>query len=243
MIWSSKVLLLLIVPASILANNSIFPLPNSLQANVTRLSSIPGPIINTQHGPVQGMQEFYDGIRSVYTYKGIRYAAAPVGNLRFRQAVAPTPWTNVFLANTHGSWCPQIDMNTLVYAGNEDCLFLNIATPSTRYGSFPVVVNFHGGGLHSGAGDIEPLRADYVNENEVIYIAPNYRLNILGFLNTGDNSSPGNYGLKDMIMVLQWVKTNIVQFGGDPNNVSIMGVSGGGVAVSFHFSIHLAYQK
>jgi carboxylesterase type B len=209
--------------------NSQLSLP---KFNSTRITSIPGPIISTEYGPVQGREEFY-GTKSVYTYKGIRYAAAPVANLRFRQAIPPTPWTQVFQANNHGNWCPQIDMNTLEYAGHEDCLFLNIATPTTRHSNHAVVVNFHGGGLHSGAGDIEPLRADYVNENDVIYVTPNYRLNIFGFFSTGDRNAPGNYGLKDMIMALRWVRSNIANFGGDPNNVSIMGVSGGGVAVSF----------
>lgn len=155
--------------------------------------------------------------------------------MRFRQAIPPTPWTTIFQADTHGSSCPQVDMNTLAYSGNEDCLFLNIATPNTRGGNHAVVVNFHGGGLQAGAGDIEPLRPDFVNENDVIYVAPNYRLNILGFFNTGDRNSPGNFGIKDMIMVLQWVRNNIAQFGGDPNNVSIMGVSGGAVAVIMIF--------
>lgn len=196
------------------------------------VKTAPGPIINTQYGPVQGLEEFYKDTKSVYTYKGIRYAAPPIGNLRFRQPQSPTPWTHVFQATKHGSWCPQIDMNTLQYAGSEDCLFLNIATPKSKGSNFPVVVNFHGGGLHSGAGDIEPLRADYVNENGVIYVAPNYRLNILGFFNSGDRHAPGNFGIKDMIMALTWVRNNIANFGGDPNNVSIMGVSGGAVAVS-----------
>ncbi|XP_070494682.1 juvenile hormone esterase-like [Chironomus tepperi] len=213
---------------------SLFAYANSQPAlpkfNSSRIVSVPGPIINTEYGPVQGREEFY-GTKSVYTYKGIRYAAAPVANLRFRQAIPPTPWTQVFQANNHGNWCPQIDMNTLEYAGNEDCLFINIATPTTRHSNHAVVVNFHGGGLHSGAGDIDPLRADYVNENDVIYVTPNYRLNIFGFFSTGDRNAPGNYGIKDMIMALRWVRSNIANFGGDPNNVSIMGVSGGGVAV------------
>lgn len=226
---SIKVLVILF---SLASNSFSQPSPKLTKINSTRIVSIPGPIINTQYGPVQGLEEFYDGAKSVYTFKGIRYAAAPVANLRFREPIAPSPWTQVFQAVRHGSWCPQIDMNTLEYAGNEDCLFLNIATPKTRHSNYAVVVNFHGGGLHSGAGDIEPLRADYVNENDVIYVTPNYRLNIFGFFSTGDRNAPGNYGIKDMIMALRWVRNNIANFGGDPNNVSIMGVSGGGVAVS-----------
>lgn len=205
---------------------------NSYNFNSSNIISVPGPIIQTQYGPIQGREEFYDGANSVYSYKGVRYAAPPVGNLRFRQPVPPAPWAEVFQAENHGSRCPQLDMFTNVYEGNEDCLFVNIATPKNRGTMKPVVVNFHGGGLQAGAGEIHPFRGDYINEHDVIYIAPNFRLNILGFLNTGDASSPGNYAIKDMIMVLQWVRNNIAAFGGDPNNVGIMGVSGGAVAVS-----------
>lgn len=207
-----------------------YVLATSLKFNSSNVIITPGPIIQTQYGPIQGREEFYDGPRSVYTYKGVRYASPPVGNLRFRQAIPPTPWTQVFQADQHGSWCPQFDMFSGEYVGNEDCLFLNIATPTDR-NTHPVVVNFHGGGLQAGAAEIDPFRADYVNERGIVYVAPNYRLNILGFLNTGDNSSPGNYAIKDMITVLQWVRNNIGAFGGDVNNVAIMGVSGGAVAV------------
>lgn len=207
-----------------------------LNFNSSNIISLPGPIIQTQYGPVQGREEIYDGVNSVYSYKGIRYAAPPVGNFRFRQAIPPTPWTQVFQADQHGNRCPQLDMfNPTLYEGNEDCLFVNIVTPKDRGILKPVIVNFHGGGLQSGAGEVHPFRADYINEHGIIYVAPNFRLNILGFLNTGDRSSPGNYAIKDMIMVLQFVRNNIEAFGGDPNNIGIMGVSGGGVAVSNFF--------
>lgn len=204
----------------------------NLNFTITNVISLPGPIIQTQYGPIQGREEIYDGINRVYSFKGVRYAAAPVGNLRFRQPVPPTPWTQVFQADEHGSRCPQMDMFTGVYERNEDCLFVNIAAPTDRGIFKPVLVNFHGGGLQSGAGEIHPFRADYFNEHGIVYVAPNYRLNTLGYLNTGDSSSPGNYGIKDMIFLLQWVRNNIAEFGGDSNNVAIMGVSGGGVAVS-----------
>lgn len=208
------------------------------------LTSIPGRIIQTQYGPIQGREEFYDGIKSVYTYKGVRFAAPPVGNLRFRQAIPPTPWSEVFQADTHGSWCPQLDIQNGSYVGNEDCLFLNIATPKNQNSNNAVIVNFHGGGLHSGAADLDFFRADLINERGVIYVTPNYRLNTLGFLNSGDGSSPGNFGIKDMIFALQWVRNNIAAFGGDPNNVGIMGISGGGVGVNKKiFFITKSYQN
>ena len=80
------------------------------------------------------------------------------------------------------------------------------------------------------------LRADHLSEQGIIYVAFNYRLNILGFLNSGDRSAPGNFAIKDMIMALNWVRNNIQAFGGNPNNVGIYGVSGGAVGVSENVS-------
>lgn len=221
----------------------VFLVISQFQLNFA-LTSIPGRIIQTQYGPIQGREEFYDGMKSVYTYKGVRFAAPPVGNLRFRQAIPPTPWSEVFQADTHGSWCPQLDLQNGSFVGNEDCLFLNIATPKNQNNNNAVIVNFHGGGLQAGAAEIDFFRADFINERGVIYVAPNYRLNTLGFLNSGDRSSPGNFGIKDMIFALQWVRNNIAAFGGDPDNVGIMGISGGGVGVILKlFLSKISYQR
>lgn len=200
--------------------------------NKSNIIVLPGPIIQTQYGPIQGREEIYEGYKSVYTFKGVRFAMAPIGNLRFRQPFPPNSWTQVFQADQHGSNCAQVDYMTGAFSGNEDCLFLNVATPTDRGVLKPVVVEFHGGALQNGAAEIDPNRPDYLVEHGIIYVSSNYRLSTLGFLNTGDRSSPGNYGIKDMIMALKWVQRNIEAFGGDPNNVSIMGTSAGGVSVS-----------
>lgn len=191
----------------------------------------PGPVIITASGPIQGQEETYDIFRRINTYKGIRYAQAPVGNLRFRQGVPPVPWQQTYQAFNYGANCPQYGITTNEFQGDEDCLFLNIATPVNIRSSLPVVVAIHGGGLQFGNGEMSILGPEFIVQENVIYVGFNYRLNVLGFLNTGDQTSPGNYGLKDMIMVLQWVQTNIENFGGNPNDVSIIGISGGAAAV------------
>lgn len=191
----------------------------------------PGPTIFAPSGPVQGQEETYDLFRRIYTFKGIRYGQPPVGNLRFRQAVSPPPRQITQQAWDYGAECPQFSLLLNRIQGDEDCLFLNVATPTNIRAQLPVVVAVHGGGLQFGNGEISFLGPELINRENVIFVSFNYRLNVLGFLNTGDASSPGNYGLKDMVLVLRWVQDNIADFGGDRNDVTIMGISGGAVAV------------
>ena len=191
----------------------------------------PGPIVQTNSGPIQGQEETYDIFRRINTFKGIRYAQAPVGNLRFRQGVPPAPWQNVFQAWNYGSECPQFSLFLNRFSGEEDCLWLNVFTPTNIRSRLPVVVSIHGGGLQFGNGDMSLLGPELILQENVIFVSMNYRLNVMGFLNTGDANSPGNYGIKDMILALQWVQNNIEFFGGNRDDVTIHGISGGGVAV------------
>lgn len=191
----------------------------------------PGPVIETRAGYIQGQQETYDLFRRINTYKGIRYGTAPLGIMRFRQSSAPLPYIGVFQAWQYGVQCPQFSFILNRFQGEEDCLFLNIATPINIRARLPVVFSIHGGGLQFGHGEMSLLGPEYINQDNVIFVSFNYRLNVLGFLNTGDASSPGNYGLKDMILALQWVRDNIEFFGGNPDDVTIHGISGGAVAV------------
>lgn len=181
----------------------------------------PGPVIETDLGPVQGRDETYDLFRRIYTFKGIRYAQAPVGDLRFRQGVVPIPSPELHQAWEYGSECPQFSILLNRLTGDEDCLFLNIATPRNIRSRLPVVVAIHGGGLHFGNGEMSLLGPELMLQENIIFVSFNYRLNVLGFLNTNDAHAPGNYGLKDMIMVLQWIQRNIENFGGNPDDVTI----------------------
>lgn len=205
-----------------------FVLSSPLQQEGLR-NTIPGLRVDTTSGPVRGLIEFYDGAAAIYTFKGIRYAKAPVGSLRFKEAVAPEPWNETFNAWDYGSQCGQLDSISLEFQGEEDCLFINIAAPIPLRRRSPVVVYVHGGGLHGGNGNFQG--PEYINEENVVFVSFNYRLNVLGFLNTVDKNSPGNHGIKDMITALRWVQENIEGFGGDPNRVTIVGFSGGSVGV------------
>jgi acetylcholinesterase len=191
----------------------------------------PGPVVQTRSGPIQGQEETYDLFRRIHTFKGIRYGQPPTGNLRFRQAVPPTPWNEVYQAWDYGNSCPQLSVVLNRVQGNEDCLFLNIAAPTNIRSRLPVVVSIHGGGLQFGNGGISFLGPELINQENVIFVSFNYRLNVFGFLNTNDVNSPGNYGIKDMISVLRWVQNNIEFFGGNPSDVSVIGRSGGAVGV------------
>ncbi|XP_047099611.1 esterase FE4-like [Schistocerca piceifrons] len=166
------------------------------------------------------------------SFLGIPYAAPPVGPLRFKPPQPAAGWSGVRDATKHGNIAPQIDMLTGKYGGDEDCLFINVCTPrlpSEGPGNLlPVMVHIHGGGLVGGSGNMDFGRPDFLIRYGVVFVSLNYRLGVLGFLNAGDRLVPGNMGFKDQVMALRWVKDNIASFGGDPNNVTIFGCSGGG---------------
>lgn len=122
--------------------------------------------------------------------------------------------------------------------GSENCLFINVYTPEMPHngkGFKPraVLVWIHGGGFIFGSGNLGLHGADYFIDQDIIMVSFNYRLGLFGFLSTEDHVCPGNYGLKDQILALQWLQTNIKYFGGDPNNITIMGESAGSASVHF----------
>lgn len=178
-----------------------------------------------------------------YSFKGLRFAAAPVGPLRWAPPVAPACDSDaVHSATRFGSVCAQVQPLSAsgTVMGHEDCLFLNVWTPSLRPAApLPVMVWIHGGYLHAlsggepGYSPTERLAAD----TGLVYVSFNYRLNAFGFmaLETLRDGSPtntsGNYGFMDQILALQWVQKNIRLFGGDPERVTIFGQSSGGTSV------------
>lgn len=117
--------------------------------------------------------------------------------------------------------------------GDEDCLFLNVYTPNLT-GLLPVMVWLHGGGFYSGSGDSELYGPDHFMEENVIVVTVNYRLEVLGFLCLDTPDFPGNAGMKDQVAALKWVKQNIAQFGGDPNNITLFGESAGAASATYH---------
>ena len=196
--------------------------------------------VKTEQGKAQG-KTINDG--KVKAFLGLPYAAAPVGELRWKAPQPPAKWKDTRDATKFGAHCAQVHVfDDLIFqddANSEDCLFLNVYTPAgvTAASKLPVMFWIHGGG-YSGGGSSEPRHnGDFLPLKGVVLVTINYRLGVFGFMATADlakeaNGAAGNYGLLDMVAALQWVKANIRNFGGDPENVTIFGESAGSFAVS-----------
>ena len=200
-------------------------------------------IANTQYGKVRGYI-----MRDTYTFLGIPYGASTAGENRFMPAKPPQPWEGVKDAVFYGACAPQSVMKypnniaTFLDCWNyfdmtEDCLNLNVWTPGLDNAKRPVIVWIHGGGFSSG-NSIE--HHEYHGENfshytNAVFVSPNHRLNSIGFSDFSavdpKFKDSGNVGILDLVEALKWVHNNIANFGGDPNNVTIIGQSGGGAKV------------
>ncbi len=186
------------------------------------------PVVQTGYGPLRGSD---DGL--VKTWKGVRYAAAPVGELRWRAPQPPQPWTDVVDATTFGPVSPQprspIPMG-LGTRADEDCLFLNVWAPSgaSADAAKPVMVWVHGGAYIFGSGS-QPLYDGTVlaSGSDVVVVTINYRLGALGFLDLSASGFDSNVALRDVLAALRWVRDNIAGFGGDPDRVTLFGESAG----------------
>lgn len=197
------------------------------------------PLAQTASGPVAG--ELQDGVR---TFKGLPYAAPPVGQGRWRPPAPAARWTQVRDARRFGAACPQPPARPgSIYAAghaavSEDCLFLNVWAPEGANRA-PVFVWIHGGSLVSGAGSEAMYDGAELAGQGLVVVTINYRLGVLGYLAHPELSaeSPegisGNYGLMDQIAALQWVRDNIAAFGGDPSNVTVAGESAGALSVMY----------
>lgn len=201
--------------------------------------TIQRPIAETAYGPVRGID---DG--KAMSWKGIRYATAPVGDLRFRAPEPPQPWTEPLDAGAFGSVCPQPSVPNfpLELGGkkDEDCLALNIWAPSgTKPGDDkPVMVWLHGGAYVLGSSS-QPLYDGQrlATSGDVLIVTLNYRLGVFGFLDLSGVSSPRrqfdtNIGLRDILAALRWIRENIAAFGGDASRVTLFGESAGGGIVT-----------
>jgi len=203
-----------------------------------------GPIVQTQSGAVQGTD-----LDQVESFKGIPFAAPPLGALRWQPPVEPAAWAGVRDAAEYSSECTQPLGNQIV--GSEDCLYLNVWKPKQAAG-LPVMV-FIPGGAHivGSASDSVFGVAVYDGKNlaqngNVVVVTLNYRLGALGFLahhqlsaKSGYGGS-GNYGYMDQIQALEWLKKNISSFGGDPKNITLFGQSAGGWSVAVLLASPLA---
>lgn len=214
-----------------------------------------GPIAQTVYGPVTGVRA-----EGVTIWRGIRYAAAPTGSQRFRAPLAPEPWTSPADASSFGAVAPQL-ANPAINLGeetvfDEDCLFLNVYAPDKAASSaltepktgegLPVLFWIHGGAYSVGASS-QPLYdgSALARTGDVIVVTVNYRIGAFGFIDLSSFSDEreqfdSNLGLRDILFALEWVRENIREFGGDPEQVTIFGESAGGGIVTTLLTIPAA---
>jgi para-nitrobenzyl esterase len=191
-------------------------------------------IVRTSAGPVRGA-EVDD---AVVAWRGIPYAAAPVGALRWRPPQPPPAWHGVRDALAYGPRAIQPPTQRLIPVTDppptdEDCLYLNVSAPA-RADAAPVLVWIHGGGYQTGSGPEMPGDdgAAFVRGHGLVVVTLNYRLGALGFLDVPGEHPTGAHGLHDQIAALRWVRDNIAGFGGDPGRVTVFGLSAGAKSVA-----------
>ena len=241
-------------PSAILASSALLALSSAAAAQSPAAEPPAAtPVVETEAGKVQGLEQ-----GGIDAFLGVRYAAPPLGDLRFQPPAKPEAWEGVADATGYGAPCMQLysasgpnesEMTRRIQAifptsteakmDNEDCLFLNVWTPAAGDGKKrPVMVWFHGGGYAYGSGNWPAYNGrNLAEKGDVVVVTVNHRLNAFGYLNLAekfgeDFAASGNVGNLDLVRSLEWVRDNIAGFGGDPDNVTIMGESGGGSKVS-----------
>lgn len=193
-------------------------------------------IVSPKCGKVRGVVRQTRSNVNYYAFQGIPYAEAPIGYLRFREAVPKKPWTEIFDASRPGKICYQPKPQYRFFM-SEDCLQVNVYTKTLAPDAKkPVMVYIHGGSLIIGSGTPLLNGPTYLMERDVVIVTLNYRLGLFGFLATGTKEAPGNMGFKDQNLALKWVRDNIMNFGGDPDSVTIFGQSAGARSVAVHMA-------
>ncbi|RZC33123.1 venom carboxylesterase-6-like [Asbolus verrucosus] len=196
-----------------------------------------GPTITTPLGKVRGYWKTSAKGEKFAAFEGIPYAKPPIGKRRFEAAEPVEQWKGIWDANFLVK-CAQTDLiQTEMIQGEEDCLYLNIYVPRenpTRKDKLDVIVHIHGGAFMSGSGHYYS-HPEYLMDEDVVFVSFNYRLGILGFLSTEDDVVPGNNGMKDQVLALKWVQKYITFFGGNPDSVTLTGVSSGACSVHLHY--------
>ncbi|XP_002808379.2 cholinesterase isoform X1 [Macaca mulatta] len=203
-------------------------------------------VIATKNGKVRGMNLTVLG-GTVTAFLGIPYAQPPLGRLRFKKPQSLTKWSDIWNATKYANSCYQnIDQSFPGFHGSEmwnpntdlseDCLYLNVWIPAPKPKNATVMIWIYGGGFQTGTSSLHVYDGKFLARVErVIVVSMNYRVGALGFLALpGNPEAPGNMGLFDQQLALQWVQKNIAAFGGNPKSVTLFGESAGAASVSLH---------
>lgn len=205
------------------------------------------PVLTVEGGQIQGIET---GTPNIVVYKGIPFAAPPVGDLRWREPQPVISWDGIKICDTFGAAAPQklaepgsfYDKEFYAqspHVKNEDCLYLNVWTPAAGKSdaNLPVAMWIHGGAYRNGFGHENEFDGVVWAQKDVILVTVNYRLGVLGFLAHPEltaespNGVSGNYGILDQVAALKWIKANISQFGGNPDQITVFGQSAGAGSV------------
>ncbi|WP_267396597.1 MULTISPECIES: carboxylesterase family protein [unclassified Sphingomonas] len=214
-----------------------------MRSNILRVAALAGmmtagaavaqtaPVVRTTYGPIRGANE-----ADVVSFKGIPFAAPPVGPLRWRAPQPAKPWSAVRDASAYAADCMQLpfpsDAAPLGTAPAEDCLYANVWRPAGAAKTLPVMVWIYGGGFVNGGSSPPTYSGAALARAGIMVVSFNYRLGRFGsFAHPRLVPADADYGLLDQLAALRWVKANIARFGGDPANVTIIGESAGGMSV------------
>ena len=213
--------------------------PAAAQTKQAAALDLPISYVQTVNGPLQGTTS----ATGIHEFRGVPFAAPPVGELRWRAPQPVKSWKKVRMATAFGPRAMQLplfnDMNFRSAGVSEDCLYLNVWTPAkTDREKLPVLVYFYGGGFVAGDGSEPRYDGESMARRGIVAVTVNYRLGVFGFLahpeltKESPQHAAGNYGLLDQSAALRWVQQNIAAFGGDPTQVTIAGESAGSMSVS-----------
>ncbi|KAK3096170.1 hypothetical protein FSP39_024002 [Pinctada imbricata] len=235
-------------------DGGIFELTLQLTFAILSFVHVSGTIVKTEKGRVRGFHQRVRG-ESLDVFYGIPFAKPPIGDLRFKHPIPPDPWTGVYDATHLPNACYQHpdtmfvnhsgaemwNPNTLA---SEDCLYLNIWVPRTKTRDKAVMIWIYGGSYSFGSASLDVYNgAILAASNDVIVVSMNYRVGSLGFLAADTPEAPGNCGLFDQLMAMDWVQTNIHSFGGSPYNVTLFGESAGAASIGLHLVSPLSRLK
>jgi para-nitrobenzyl esterase len=234
-------------------NTKIGALIVAVMAGASAASAAIDDPVRVQNGLISGVAETVDGVR---VFRGIPFAAPPVGDLRWREPQPVVAWAGVRKADSFSAICTQtppqgswfdLEFNRKAQPTGEDCLYLNVWTAAQSSDERrPVLVWFHGGGFVGGSGTDPSHSGSGLAQKGAVVVTLNYRLGVFGFFahpeltRESDHNASGNYGLMDQIAALKWVHSNIAAFGGDPQKVTIFGQSAGSDSIALLLTSPLA---